>query len=1188
MKRLLMRCRAWVLPVWLAGLLSAPAAAPAGTVKVAANLACTHYFNQQNTFANVLLNFTGFGGTPGVDLTADGVSKRAGASAWYTYNPRLTPGMWPESTDDPATWYRLTYHCDADAQKNFPGFQGFTVARPPVSDGHGNWTGWLKFRERDVRDGRISVTVNYAADDLDAKGLTRRPISRLKLLQPGSADDDFLSPAFKKRARGFARFRFIDPLNMNGRQVGFFMDVPETKNTFEREGKGVLRAKLTGQAQTQTYFNGMDLNLSWGKGPGKGNHMQVFNGKKYEEQNLGIGCLASCELEYDLLGGRFLLFHTVVGIDHEVDEGGAGPHGNVTFQVWAAAGLNPRPEDYQLLREVKNLTSKTPAVTVQLDVSGKTKLKLKAIDNGDPGHAHLDLIGPRLFFIQHWTDRNLPDNYCCSMGGYDCRTCRENGIPYEYCVRACNDLGTDPWINLPCTADDDYIRNFGNLVLYGSDAEGKVYTAPGGANPRPAAPPPGWHPPLNKDLHCWVEYENEVWNWGYPSFSYHQIKGQFQHHSTYEEYAEGVKHVSDILKPLFAAAGRSDSLKIVFCNQTTGGWGDHETDATFAYIEKHYGPVSKYYDYYAEAPYCSINEECFKGSKTLDEIFEKGEKNFEEVTRRIVPGIARRAARWGLRPTTYEGGLCWEGGPIDMIRKGRADRRAGYRYDRYLQAWQAACGPDAIYQEYALFSNYEGDSWPWLAIQYCGEGLKGTPSYDGLMRNSHPAGDCDLDGKVTYADFKILAANFGGDGEKDRRWWSQGDFNNDQVVGLDDLKLLIMNTDPKAWTPAQWQELEAFLAAHPGPYVLGPDPKTHQGTWTLRALRNRPGTIRIPAQEDSGGTPTAFLLVIPPRHGEVDVSNYPALRYEPHKDYLGIDDFVIAAIDDQGRRSNPVWVAVEVGTSTDPDVIANYHFDEGSGTTTTDTGGNVATLHNGVSWTVGKCKGGMAFSWKPGAGPGAGPVPAFVKLTNAPAMDGTAYSLSLWVRPDAAPDEKSTGSPRSDQEKCVAGLLVKPSECHFGGLCYVRDEKDRTKGHFEMGHVVWFSAFPETARSAEAYAPGQWHHVVGVVDTAGQDLAAGQSPRSCGVVRIYVDGKLAGKAHHEGGILGSFFKFGRDGGNFYLGACLPREVPQRDDQFRCHGCFQGAIDEVRIYKRALSDAEVAALYQAYQRQAVED
>ena len=47
-----------------------------------------------------------------------------------------------------------------------------------------------------------------------------------------------------------------------------------------------------------------------------------------------------------------------------------------------------------------------------------------------------------------------------------------------------------------------------------------------------------------------------------------------------------------------------------------------------------------------KSAYCSINEECLKGSKTRDEIFEKGEKNFEEVTRRIIPGIARRAARW--------------------------------------------------------------------------------------------------------------------------------------------------------------------------------------------------------------------------------------------------------------------------------------------------------------------------------------------------------------------------------------------------------------------------------------------------------------------------------------------------------------------------------------------------------------
>jgi hypothetical protein len=76
----------------------------------------------------------------------------------------------------------------------------------------------LRFNERDVAASeRITVIVNYAQDDLDAEGLARHPISQLKLLQPGSADSDFLSPAFKKRLTGFARLRFIDPLNMNGR-----------------------------------------------------------------------------------------------------------------------------------------------------------------------------------------------------------------------------------------------------------------------------------------------------------------------------------------------------------------------------------------------------------------------------------------------------------------------------------------------------------------------------------------------------------------------------------------------------------------------------------------------------------------------------------------------------------------------------------------------------------------------------------------------------------------------------------------------------------------------------------------------------------------------------------------------------------------------------------------------------------
>ena len=82
-----------------------------------------------------------------------------------------------------------------------------------------------------------------------------------------------------------------------------------------------------------------------------------------------IGCLAPCELEYDL-DGRFLLFSATVAIDHKVDGDSTDPHGDVTFQVWAAEGAKPGPDDWKLLQEVKKLTTQSPA-GILVDVTGK-------------------------------------------------------------------------------------------------------------------------------------------------------------------------------------------------------------------------------------------------------------------------------------------------------------------------------------------------------------------------------------------------------------------------------------------------------------------------------------------------------------------------------------------------------------------------------------------------------------------------------------------------------------------------------------------------------------------------------------------------------------------------------------------------------------------------------------------------
>jgi hypothetical protein len=734
---------------------------------------------------------------------------------------------------------------------------------------------------------------------------------------------------------------------------------------------------------------------------------------------------------------------------------------------------------------------------------------------------------------------------------------------------------------MPCTADNEYLEQFANLMLYGSDPSGKVYTAAGGSNPRSDNPPAGSYPPLKKGLSVWVENDNECWNWYYECFQYYFNKGAYNHRDTYQQFAVDLKRMSDILKPRFAAAGRAADLKIVFCSQVGGGWGDHEADKTFTYMEKQFGPVSGYFDFYAEAPYAGTGPAFSHDPKpkTLDEIFMYHQEFFETKTKHLMPEMARRAAKWKLGVTTYEGGLGWEGGTEAVHRKGKNSRRMGLLYDTYLQAWQAACGPSAIYQEYTFCSGYPGDGWPFHVLQYCGEALKGSVCYDALMRNSHAAGDCNLDGKVTYADFKILAANFGGDGEKDKRWWSQGDFNNDQVVGLDDLKLLLMNTDLNAWTAAQRQELKAFLAAHPGPYVLGPDPKTRQGTWMLKTWRNHTKGLMLPVQEDSGGKPSRFMVSAGPRHGRLDVSAFPPIRYAPNQDYLGIDDFIVVALDDHNVASNPVWIAVEVAASVDSDVIANFHCDENSGTTMIDTGGNQGELKNTVRWTAGKSKSGLAFSWTL---KGTVATPGYVKLGNSPAMEGTAYSFSLWVKPEEIPTVQSTGSP----EGCIgiraaAGLLVKPDwRLNCSGLLFKADEKDKGKGRFVMRHSMWFSAPALEAVSPVTYAPGQWHHLVGVVDPKAQDLAARQSAKSFGVVWLYVDGKLAQKTYFSGdGEMQNHMKFGKDGGGFFLGAIQPEKIATQDEKENCRGCFKGVLDEVRIYRRTLSEKEVQALYQ---------
>src|SRR5262249_27268821 len=78
--------------------------------------------------------------------------------------------------------------------------------------------------------------------------------------------------------------------------------------------------------------------------------------------------------------------------------------------------------------------------------------------------------------VVNWSDRTLP-------------TGRQtvNGVAWEYVIELANTLDKDIWVNVPAEASDDYVRQLATLL----------------------------RDKLRPDVAVYVEYSNEVWNWGF-------------------------------------------------------------------------------------------------------------------------------------------------------------------------------------------------------------------------------------------------------------------------------------------------------------------------------------------------------------------------------------------------------------------------------------------------------------------------------------------------------------------------------------------------------------------------------------------------------------------------------------------------------------------------------------------------
>jgi hypothetical protein len=220
-------------------------------------------------------------------------------------------------------------------------------------------------------------------------------------------------------------------------------------------------------------------------------------------------------------------------------------------------------------------------------------------------------------------------------------------------------------------------------------------------------------------------------------------------------------------------------------------------------------------------------------------------------------------------------------------------------------------------------------------------------------------------------------------------------------------------------------------------------------------------------------------------------------------------------------QNDKAWQNPQVfGTAQLAGLVGWWKFDETQGTTAADSsGGNhTGTLVGNAKWAPGKVGGAVDLD---GAG-------SFVRIADKSAFDmGGEVSVACWVNLRSVPALWTGIVTKGDSAWRISTVEQQP-QFHFAVDAFANG-----------GEAVYVNG-------QTTVKPGEWHYLTGVYDGAS--------------MRLYLDGKLdATKARHGG--------VGQNDFEVLIGENA--ELKGR--------CFNGLIDDVRIYNYALSDGEIKNL-----------
>ncbi|MBN0042178.1 hypothetical protein JN535_18640 [Cellulosimicrobium cellulans] len=267
--------------------------------------------------------------------------------------------------------------------------------------------------------------------------------------------------------------------------------------------------------------------------------------------------------------------------------------------------------------------------------------------------------------------------------------------------------------------------------------------------------------------------------------------------------------------------------------------------------------------------------------------------------------------------------------------------------------------------------------------------------------------------------------------------------------------------------------------------------------------------------------PLHFEIVQGAAHGTAVVTDAAtgAFRYTPAAGFVGPDAFTFRV------RAGDLWSNVartSLAVTSEAGARGRWDLDEGTGLVATDTSGwgQTGALSGGTTWVSGRSGKALRFDGSSGK----------VTVPDSAGLDlaGT-MTVAAWVRP----------------ERVATQHVVKKAQSYeVDG--YELSVASTGRPFFRVNQASSGDVFRVNASSAAVADGSTWTHVVGTFD--GSRL------------RLFVDGVEQGSVAGPAAV----------GTN-----ALPLVI---GDQSGGGYPFQGAVDGVRLYDRALSASEVAALY----------